>query len=370
VSGELETPAVRQALEHAVGLGERSVQICAYLGDERVVDAWIGDADGGTVFPIFSVSKAITALALHLQAERGLVDYDAPIAHYWPEYGVRGKETITVRQVLLHRAGVPHLPAEVTPELLHDWEWMVARLAELEPLYEPGTTNAYHSTSFGWLIGEVVRRTDPEHRPFDLFVQQELCEPLEIDSFWFGIPAEVEPRVATLTFPDQPPAPPRDALVSRVVPPQVGLVPEVFNRRDVQRAVVPAVGGIANARSVARFFALLANGGELDGVRLLSDERVRSFLEPRPDFDLEDITYGRRLPVGAGGLWLEAPGVTPDGGFGHVLCHPGAGGAIGWADLDTGLAVAICHDRMFGAPPEHPFAAIADAVRDAAASPV
>jgi CubicO group peptidase (beta-lactamase class C family) len=146
----------------------------------------------------------------------------------------------------------------------------------------------------------------------------------------------------------------------------VALGPEVFNRRDVQRGVVPAVGAVANARSVARFFALLAGGGELDGVRLLSEERVRSFLEPRPDFDSDDLMYGRRLPVGAGGLWLEAPGVTPDGGLGHVLCHPGVGGVIGWADLDTGLAVAICHDRMFGAVGEHPFAAIGDAVRDTA----
>jgi CubicO group peptidase (beta-lactamase class C family) len=147
-------------------------------------------------------------------------------------------------------------------------------------------------------------------------------------------------------------------------------VPEVFNRPDVHRSCIPAVGGIANARSVSRFFALLANGGELDGVRLLSEARVRSFLEPRPDFGGDDVTYGRRLPVGVGGLWVEAPGVTPDGGLGHVLCHPGAGGTVGWADLDNRLAVAICHNRMFGVLPEHPFAAIADAVRDAAAARV
>ena len=360
---------VTRALERSVELGEHSVQVCAYLGDEQIVDAWIGEADGETLFPIFSVSKAVTALSLHVQAQRGRVEYDEPIATYWPEYDTHGKGQITIRQVLEHRAGVPQLPAEVTPERLGDWDWMVERLAEVEPLYAPGTTNAYHSASFGWLLGEVVRRTDPGERPFARFVQEELCGPLAIDSFWFGIPVEAEPRVATLLFQDQPPAPPADALANLAVPPRVGLVPAVFNRRDVQHAVVPAVGAVANARSVARFFALLANGGELDGVRLLDEERVRSFLEPRPDFDVDDLTYGRRLPVGAGGLWLEAPGVTPDGGLGHVLCHPGAGGAIGWADLDTGLAVAICHDRMFGDVPEHPFAAIGDAVRSIGESP-
>ena len=340
-----------------------SVQVCVYLGDEQIVDAAIGAADGDTLFPIFSVSKAVTAIALHLQAERGLCDYDAPVARYWPEYAAHGKEGVTVRQVLTHRAGVPQVPADVTPELLTDWDWMVTRLAEAEPLYAPGTANAYHPLVFGFLLGEVVRRTDPAQRPFATFVQEELCEPLSIDSFWFGVPAEVESRIATLTFADAPPPPPAGSLASRGVPPQVALGPSVFNRRDVQRGVVPAVGAVANARSVARFFALLAGGGELDGVRLLSEERVRSFLEPRPDFDADDLMYGRRLPVGAGGLWLEAPGVTPDGGLGHVLCHPGVGGVIGWADLDAGLAVAILHDRMFGAVQEHPFAAIGDAVR-------
>jgi CubicO group peptidase (beta-lactamase class C family) len=367
----LETPAVRQALERAVELGERGVQVAAYLGDELIVDAWIGDeVDGETLFPVFSVSKAVTALALHVQAERGLIDYDAPLARYWPEYGTRGKEAVTVRQVLMHRAGVPQLPPETTPERLGDWEWMTGRLAEVEPLYEPGTVNAYHSVSFGWLLGEVVCRTDPRRRPFAEFVREELCEPLGVDAFWFGIPAQLEGSVATLTFPDPPPAPPAGAPPLVAVPPGVQLVPEVFNRPDVQRGVVPAVGGIANARSVARLFGLLASGGELAGTRLLSEERIRGFLEPRPDFDGDDLTYGRRLPVGAGGFWIEAPGVTPDGGLGHVLSHPGAGGAVGWADLDSGLAVAICHDRMFAVVPEHPFAAIGDAVRDAAASVV
>ena len=129
-----------------------------------------------------------------MQAERGLVEYDAPVARYWPEYGAHGKEPITVRQVLTapgraYRSSRPTSRRSSST----DWDWMVGRLAEAEPLYAPGTTNAYHPVAFGFLLGEIVRRTDPEHRPFARFVQEELCEPLSIDSFWFGVPPRSSP---------------------------------------------------------------------------------------------------------------------------------------------------------------------------------
>jgi CubicO group peptidase (beta-lactamase class C family) len=362
----LTTPAIDAALGRAVELGEHRVQVAACLGDELIVDAWTDDVDESTVFPIFSIGKGVTALAVHVQAERGLLDVDAPIARYWPEYAQNGKESITVRDVLGHRAGVPQMPADVTPELLGDWEWMTSRLAEVTPLFPRDTTNAYHSIAFGWLLGEVVRRADGGRRSFADIVREELCEPLGADAFWFGIPPEVEPRVAVLTFPDPPPAAPADSIVQLAVPPQVALVPEVFNRPDVHRASVPAVGGIADARSLARLFAPLATGGESRGVHLLSPERVERLLEPRRDADAHDLTYGRRLPVGAGGFWLAAPGVAD--GIERVLCHPGAGGTIAWAEPGSGLSVAVCHDRMFAVVPEHPFTAIAAGVREAARS--
>jgi CubicO group peptidase (beta-lactamase class C family) len=358
---ELTTPAIQAGLERAVELGENSVQVAAYLGDELIVDAWIGDIDASTVFPVFSVSKGVTALAVHVQAERGLLDLGAPIGQYWPEYAQNGKERITARHVLSHRAGVPQMPPDVTPELLGDWDWVTGRLAELAPLFPAGTTNAYHSISFGFLLGELVRRTDPKRRTFSEFVQEELCAPLGADSFWFGIPADVEPRVAALTFPDPPPVAPLGAPAHLAVPHEVALAPEIFNRADVHRASAPAVSGIGNARSLAQLFAPLANGGG----RLLSEERVESLLEPRPDFDGYDMTYGRQLPVGMGGFWLEAPGVAD--GAERVLAHPGAGGTVAWAEPDSGLTVAVCHDRMFGVVDEHPFTALAEGVRAAAA---
>jgi CubicO group peptidase (beta-lactamase class C family) len=126
---------------------------------------------------------------------------------------------------------------------------------------------------------------------------------------------------------------------------------------------VPAVGAVADARSVARLFAPLANGGE----SLLSEQSVRRLLAPRPDFELDDATYARRMPVSIGGFWIEAPGVVAPEYDGEVLCHPGVGGTVAWAELRSGLSVAICHDRMFATAPEHPFTAVADAVREALA---
>ena len=173
------------------------------------------------------------------------------------------------------------MPADVTPERLGDWEWITDRLAALEPLFSPGTTNAYHSMSFGWILGEVVCRTDPKQRRFGRFVQEEICEPVGAESFWFGVPADAATRVAELSFPEQPPAPPPDALVSLCVPPQVSLAPTVFNRSDVQSGAQPAVGGVGNARSLARIFSVLANGGAFAGARLLSPARVDGLFEPR-----------------------------------------------------------------------------------------
>ncbi len=355
----LTTPAVDAALERAVELGEHSLQVAAYVGDEQIVDAWIGPTGPDTVFPIFSVSKAITALAVHVQAERGLLELDAPIAQYWPEYGRNGKAKVTIAQVLAHRAGVPQMPPDVTPEKFADWDWVTGRLADLEPVFEPGTTNAYHAMSFGWLLGEVVRRTDPLGRPFAQFVHDELCIPLGVEAFWFGIPAEVEARVARLSFPEPPPAPPPDALASLSVPPQVALGPLVFNLPGVHAAAVPAVGGIGDARSIARLFSVYANRGTARSTRFLSPERVDALLGRRPDFGDDDATYGRHLPVGVGGLWLAVPGVIEGD---DVLVHPGVGATVAWAELDTGLAVSICHDRMFAAFTEHPFAALVDAI--------
>jgi len=373
-------PRIADAFVQAAAYGERGLQVAAYLGDELIIDAWTGEADssgrpvtGDTIFPVFSVSKAIAATALHLQAERGLIDYEAPVARYWPEFGRNGKQHILVRHVLSHQSGIPQMPEGVTPELLADWEWMTARIADYVPLFEPGTGSAYQSLVFGWIVGEIVRRTDPAHRGFDEFVRAELCAPLGIKDLWFGVPDELVDEVAELTSILSRERPPGETVASLLAKPDA-VAPDahVHNLAVVKKAVYPGAGGIMTARAGARVMALLANGGQLDGVRLLSEARVRGFLTPRPNGEkLDGVLFGgdRVAPlIGVAGYWLG--GGTPLGDGKAILRHGGSGGSIAWADLDRRLAVMICHNRMFeGYDPsstDHPFAALGRAVLEIA----
>ena len=350
--------AVQQTLDKLVAEGsEIGVQVCAWLGEEQIVDCWAGLADrdagtpvdGDTLFNVYSVTKAVTATALHIQVERGLVEYDTPVSTYWPEFAQAGKQNVTVRQVLSHVSGVLRMPPDVTPELMTNWDWMCTRIAEMPGAFPAGSRSSYQSMTFGWLVGEVVRRTDPKRRPFGQFVREEIAEPLGATDLWLGILGAAEPRVAKLDAAAVYIAPDGN-LMREAQPLIVDLMPDPFERPYVRRACIPAVGGIFNARSEARFWAMLANGGQLGGVRLLSEERVASFAAPRPHFDdADEVFFGMKVPIGWAGYWLggaEAPPVSAPRNM-RALCHPGMGGSIGWADPDLKLAVAFCHNRMF-----------------------
>ncbi len=339
----------QRAVDAAIREGEVGLQFAVYKEGKLVVDVFGGVADKttgrkvdkDTLFNVFSVTKAVTATALHIQAERGLVSYDAPIAKYWPEFAAHGKGKATVRDGLTHRTGIPAMPEGVTPEQMADYDWMVKAIASLKPLFEPGTTNAYHSYTWGWIVAEIVRRTDPKKRDFRQFVIDEITQPLGIADLWLGIPAGAEPRVARMEN-DQVSVFDPNTLRGKSMPTQVAGTQAVWGRSVVRRSCIPGAGGIFNAPSCARFWAMLANEGRLDGVRLLSAERIRGCLSPRPDTDTIDIGRGIVTRVGTGGYWLAADGVA---GRGRILCHPGLGNSVGWADLDNRLAVSICHNR-------------------------
>lgn len=370
---------VQQAIANAVRAGsEIGVQVAAYLGGKLVIDTWGGLADettgrqvdGETLFNTYSVTKAVAATALHIQADRGHIAYDAPVASYWPEYAAHGKGGTTVRDVLTHRAGVPQMPAGVTPERMCDWQWMTREIAQLKPLVEPGTKTLYLSMTFGWIIGELVRRTDPQGRSLGRFIREEIAAPLGITDLWVGIPDEVEHRIARHTDAMTPiPTEYLPPLFLASMPAQVALTPAVFDRPDVRRAEVAGVGGIFNARSEARFWAMLANGGELDGVRVLSGDLVATLNTPRANSDEPDpVMFNIPLPISIGGFWLGGPNPpVASAASPRALCHPGQGGSIGWADPDLNLAVAICHNRLFNASSleQDPILPIANAVREA-----
>jgi CubicO group peptidase (beta-lactamase class C family) len=314
---------------------------------------------------MFGLSKVVVSTAVHVQAERGYLDYDAPLAQYWPEFGSRGKDAITVAQVLEHRTGMPQMPDGVTPEIMCDWAAMTGLLADLEPLYPPGSRSTYQAMNYGWLLGEVVRRTDPQRRSFGDFVRDEVCGPLGADSCYVGVPATELYRVAELSS-AYPPRSARDpdaaavSLAERALPPQLRLGPDVFNRADVQQAGPPGVGVISNAASMVWHFALLAGRGAIADTRLLSEDRVLSFLAPRPGYDDRDEVFGKPYPIGVGGYWLSVPDVLdPESRQHPILAHTGASSSIAWADLETDTAVAICQNRI--TQPE--YGGLADAVR-------
>ena len=234
---------VQQVIDDLVDSGnEIGLQVAAYVNGELAVDAWSGVAnqatgqpvDGDTLFTSWSTTKGFVATCLHILADRGRVDYDAPIARYWPEFGAHGKEAATVRDALTHRAGVPQMPDDATPEMMTDWEAMCAAIASLAPLWQPGTTVCYHAWTFGWIIGELVRRIDG--RPIAQFAREELCQPLGITDFYLGIPEAVESRVAPLV--EAPSEPETNPLSLRVMPPHLTSA-AVVNRPDFRRASMP-----------------------------------------------------------------------------------------------------------------------------------
>jgi CubicO group peptidase (beta-lactamase class C family) len=358
---------VQQLIDGLVASGEETgLQVAAYVDGELAVDAWAGIADpttgrrvdGDTLFTSWSTTKGFVATCLHILADRGQIDYDAPVALYWPEFGANGKEWATVRHAITHRAGVPYMPEGVTPEMMTDWDAMCAAIAAHAPLWAPGTAVCYHAWTFGWIIGELVRRVDG--RSLAQFAREELCQPLEIEGFYLGIPDSVEARVAPLAEareasaqpdPAAPGAPPDD-LFSRVMPPQVTSA-AVVNRPDVRRASIPGGGGIMSARAIARHYAMLAGDGELSGVRLLSPERcamIRTLQVNQPD-----AMFGERTRWGLGYALGGDPQQGGDLGLGRgesAFGHGGNGGSLGFADPVRRLSFGLTKNRMSWPEPQ------------------
>jgi CubicO group peptidase (beta-lactamase class C family) len=250
-----------------------------------------------------------------------------------------------------------------------DWEFMANGLAKLSPLFPVGEKLAYQAHNARWMLGEIVRRTDPKKRSYQQFIREELCEPLQLDDLWVGIDDPVEPRIARLVDAGSSgPMPPEDSLLAKAAPNSIRLVPEIYELPHVRRACLVATGGIFTARSGARFWAMLANGGELDGVRLLSKERVKAIGVPLQSNDCDPVFFQGPMPLTQGGFWLydeNMPFISPAKGT-RSICYPGVGGSLGWADLESGLAVMFCHNYMTGfmTPEAHPAYDIANVIRE------
>lgn len=333
---------------------ETGAALCVVLEGHVVADLWGGHRDAagrlpwqhGTRVNMMSVGKAMLALVTHILADRGVLDLDAPVARLWPEFGASGKHDLRLRWLLDHRAGLPHAAGAVPGEA-HDWDRMVARLAAQAPLWEPGTTPCYHTLTYGFLLGEVVRRTTGLR--FAEAFRRMVAGPLGA-TYGFCLDAGEQAECATFILPGGAAAEP-GSLAARAY---AGLdAAEDRNSARHRAAELYAVNGHGTVRGIARIYAALAAGGTLDGLRLLSAEALsRATAEQWRGAEAMSgkasrMALGFRLPDAN---TMVGPGPRAFG-------HGGRGGAIGFADPDLQLAFAYAPGRAFpGGSGESPHA--------------
>ncbi|MGB9338318.1 MAG: serine hydrolase domain-containing protein [Polyangiales bacterium] len=330
-----------------------------FIEGKPVVDIWAGPArkDGtpwqrDTMSVCYSGTKGIASTAIHMLATEGLIDYEASVADYWPEFGCNGKQKITVRQLLSHQAGlhkIVHLVEKLTDIL--DWDLIVSRLAKTEPDFHPGTANAYQAVTFGWLVGELIRRVSG--LTVSEFIAQRIVKPLNLDGLYIGEADTQMDRIADFVgLPELQRHGAKPLDTDYRVPFWVrskqlrdlgrrGLTPrhakELFSHPSFWKACLPAMNGVATARSLAKMYAPLAMGGELDGVRLVSEEVIRKASEVQTKRADRVTLYPLHWKLGyhrTDAFLMDVPAA-----FGHF----GLGGAGGWANPEHKLSFAFLH---------------------------
>ena len=362
-----EFSAVEKVFRRQLRGTRGGASVCVYYRGQPVVDIWGGARDesgqaweADTLAPSYSTTKGVASTLLHLLADRGQIDYDAPVATYWPGFGKSGKHGITLRQVLTHQAGLFHIRKMVDrAERMLDWDYMVQALENAEPAHLPGARTAYHGLTYGYLVGEIVRRVSG--RELGQFLHEELAAPLGLDGLYIGAPDDAIARCARLIRPASLGNPATQLigysiqqyltgmsgfLQSLGIDSQLGsfhdaLAPRGMRRLDFNdpatlREPIPSANGIFTARSLAAMYAMLAGGGSLGGKRLLSNQTVQklSNLAAAPG-RYAVIPFNMRWRLGYHGVYSSTG--FRESAYGHF----GFGGSGGWADPDLDLAVAM-----------------------------
>jgi CubicO group peptidase (beta-lactamase class C family) len=352
---------VADALADALAVAGGGASVCVYQAGQPVADLAAGIADPatgractpGTLQPFMSVSKGIVAIAVNMLADTGVIDLEAPVARYWPEFAQAGKQDIPVRWLLTHQAGLAALDRPVPVEELLSWTPVITALEQQRPNWPPGTAHGYHSMTYGFLLGELIRRTTGQF-PGD-WIAGNVSGPLGAEVY-LGLPARLRGAVAPVlpfrplphgqatTVRMQPATLPYRAAVGFTIPP---LSPLAVNEPQIQAAQLPAANGIGSARGLARVFAAVI--GEVDGVRLLSAaamDNARREQVRGPDL------AAAAMAESALGLGFNLP--TPErplggpGSFGTV----GLGGCRAWALPEAGLAFAYLPTQLLDANPD------------------
>lgn len=343
--------------------GEVGASFCLYHRGEKVVDLWGGVADPATGRPyeedtcqlVFSTTKGIVAICANRLIEQGRLDPDARVAEYWPEFAQAGKEDVLVRWLLSHKAGLPVIDGTLSIEETLAWDPVVEALAAQAPIWEPGTQHGYHATTFGWLVGELIRRV--AGRSVGAYVAEEIAGPLGVD-LWVGVPEDRLGQVAPLVPIDLPDNENVRMVIEQVLGPDsiTGKAlrtpcPELFGGTEgtidltmfddprVLRAEIPAANGVTNARALARVYAACL--GEVDGVRLLSDAQVEKAIERQTSGP--DAVMFFETAIGLG-FFLSSSFSSYGGprGFGHT----GTGGSMGFADPDAGIGFGYVMNHL------------------------
>ncbi|WP_428340085.1 serine hydrolase domain-containing protein [Mycobacterium sp.] len=327
--------------------------LAVYLDGEPVVDVWTGYEDrrgrvpwsADTATMVFSATKGMASTVIHRLVDRGLIEYDAPVAQYWPEFGANGKGDITVRQIMRHQAGLSALRGATGQDLLNH-ELMERRLAAARPGYSFGKS-AYHALTYGWLLSGLARAVTG--KGMRELIRTELAEPLGTDGLHLGRPpVEAPTRPAQIIMPQSAFQNP----VFNAVAPMIAAIPRAAGfssmyfpgvkavaQGDIPLldAEIPAANGLATARGLARMYGAIANGGRIDGTQFLSPEVTAGLSGRRSLRPDGNLVIPLAFHLGYHRLPLD---VVP--GFGHV----GLGGSVGWADPDSGLAIGFVHNRL------------------------
>jgi len=354
--------AVEDAFAQSFVCGdELGASLCVTHEGETVVDLSGGFFDEARTRPferdslvnVFSTTKGMTALCALRLVDEGRLDLDAPVAQYWPEFAAAGKSKLPVRHLLSHRAGLPAIKQPLPAGALYDWEQMTAALAAQQPWWTPGEAHGYHALTFGFLVGEVVRRITGQR--LGGYFRETFAEPLGLD-FHIGLGEEHEPRVSPLVqgpvhLEDGPDlwqriaGDPESMLAKAFINPP--LLPSDANTRQWRAAEIPAANGHATAASLARVYAALSLGGELDGVRVLSPEVIElARSEQSLGLDLI-LPLVSRFGLGFG----MPPAEEPVGPNPRVFGHSGAGGSYGQADpehrMSFGYTMNLMHSGVW-----------------------
>jgi CubicO group peptidase (beta-lactamase class C family) len=345
---------VRETFGEAFESGaEVGAAVSVVVAGNRVVDLWAGHADTARTRPwqrdtlvnVFSTTKGMTALCAHRLVDAGELDLEAPVARYWPEFAAEGKGEVTVRELISHQAGLPAIREQLPGGALFDWDAMTTALAAEKPWWPPGTNHGYHAITFGWLIGELVRRITG--RSLGTYFREEVAEPLGAD-FYIGFGPELDDRVADLI---QGPIAAEGSFMQEILADSQGMTAKAFNNppllgdvpmsRAWRAAEIPAANGHASAAALANIYGNLAQGDDATP-RLLS--RAAIDRARREEVYGKDAVLPMTTRIASG--WMLAPDEEPCGANSRAFNHAGAGGSLGYCDPEAQIGFGYVMNHM------------------------